>query len=56
MLLKNFTKIKKHKFKKVKMKKLYKLIKVTIIIINIFNKSDLFHYNNPEKLKQSQML
>ncbi len=56
MLLKNFTKIKKNKFKKVKMKNLYKIIKVTIIILNKFNKSNLFHNNNQEKLKQSPIL
>ena len=53
MHLKNYTKIKKHKLKKVKMKNLYKINKATIIIMNKFNKSYLYHNNNPEKLKQS---
>ncbi len=56
MILKNFIKIKKHKFKKVKIKKIYKFNKVTLIIMNKFNKSDLFHNSNPEKLKQNPML
>ena len=38
MILKNFIKIKKHKFKKVKMKKIYKFNKVTLIIMIFMGK------------------